>query len=115
MKKIDIIRSKIQSIYPSITDELLDLLYEYIMEKRCEKDQKCLRNEETYKSAERALKEFPMMSLKPNNFHRLLRINNKRSNFSSANSSNSTNTKESILAIIQKQAKDRNSRKNESE
>lgn len=115
MKGTEIIKNKIQAINPSVTDELLDLLYEYIKEKRYEKDQECMHNEEAFKSAQRALREFQMMSLKPNNFHRLLRINNKRSNVSSANSSNSTNTKESILAIIQKQAKDRNSRKNESE
>lgn len=69
MKKIDIIKNKIQTINPSVTDELLDLLYEYMIEKRHEKDQECMHNEEAFKSAQKALKEFQMMSLNSNNLH----------------------------------------------
>lgn len=70
MKKgTKIIKDKIQAINPSITDELLDLLYDYIIEKRYEKDQECMHNEYAFKSMQKALKEFQMMSLNSNSFH----------------------------------------------
>lgn len=70
MKKgTKIIKDKIQAINPSVTDELLDLLYDYIIEKRYEKDQECMHNEDAFKSTQKALKEFQMMSLNSNNLH----------------------------------------------
>lgn len=68
-KRTEIIKNKIQAINPSVTDELLDLLYEYMIEKRYEKEQEWMHNEEAFKSAQRALKEFQMMSLNSSSFH----------------------------------------------
>ena len=44
MAKTDKIREQIRTINPNITDELLDLLYEFILAKHTEDIANCLKN-----------------------------------------------------------------------
>ena len=45
MKTSEMVKEEIRTINPEITDELLDLLYEYIKLKKYEKDIEAMNNE----------------------------------------------------------------------